>query len=123
MNQRNSENLTGAEFAGNPKSAEQDAPAKPDRQFSPGLLLGDDVAGDLRSRWDGVQAAFVDEPRTAVQQADALVAQAIDQLADTFAEERRKLEEQWDRGDEASTEDLRIALQKYRTFFHRLVAV
>jgi hypothetical protein len=78
---------------------------------------------ELRTRWSKVQTAFVDEPRSAVQQADGLVAAAMKRLAEVFAEERSKLEQQWDRGDNVSTEDLRIALQRYRTFFQRLLAI
>jgi hypothetical protein len=78
---------------------------------------------DLRNRWNGIQTAFVDEPRRAVEQADGLVASAMKRLAEVFAEERSKLEQQWDRGDNVSTEDLRVALQRYRSFFHRLLSV
>jgi hypothetical protein len=78
---------------------------------------------ELRNRWSTVQTAFVDEPRRAVEQADGLVASAMKRLAEVFAEERSKLEQQWDRGDNVSTEDLRIALQRYRSFFHRLLAI
>jgi hypothetical protein len=78
---------------------------------------------DLRNRWKGVQTAFVDEPRRAVEQADGLVASAMKRLAEVFAEERSKLEKQWDLGDNVSTEDLRIALQRYRSFFHRLLSI
>lgn len=78
---------------------------------------------DLRNRWNSVQAGFVDEPRHAVEQADSLVASAMKRLAEVFAEERSKLEGQWDRGDNVSTEDLRIALQRYRSFFHRLLSI
>lgn len=77
----------------------------------------------LRHRWKEVQTAFVDEPRSAVEQADRLVASAMKRLAEVFADERTKLEKQWDRGDDVSTEDLRLALQRYRTFFQRLLAV
>jgi hypothetical protein len=77
----------------------------------------------LRGRWTEIQAAFVDEPRRAVEQADGLVAEAIKKLAEMFAAERDRLEGQWDRGDEVSTEDLRQALQRYRSFFTRLLAV
>jgi hypothetical protein len=77
----------------------------------------------MRSRWDAVQVAFVDEPRRAVEQADGLVAFAMKRLAEVFSEERSKLEKQWDRGDNVSTEDLRIALQRYRSFFHRLLSL
>jgi hypothetical protein len=82
-----------------------------------------DIVQDLRNRWRGVQAGFVDEPRTAVQQADELVAAAMKRLAEGFAEQRSALEHQWDRGDDVSTEDLRLALRKYRTFFERLLAI
>ena len=74
-------------------------------------------------RWSDIQAAFVDEPRRAVEQADGLVASAMKRLAEVFAEERSTLEQQWDRGDSVSTEDLRIALQRYRTFFQRLLSI
>lgn len=78
---------------------------------------------NLRNRWKEIQTAFVDEPRKAVEQADGLVASAMKRLAEVFAEERSKLEKQWDRGDTISTEDLRVALQRYRSFFHRLLSV
>jgi hypothetical protein len=77
----------------------------------------------LRTRWKEVQTAFVDEPRRAVEQADGLVASAMKRLAEVFAEERSGLEKQWDRGDSISTEDLRVALQRYRSFFDRLLSV
>jgi hypothetical protein len=65
----------------------------------------------------------VDEPRRAVEQGDALVADVIKRLASSFADERSKLESQWGRGDNVSTEDLRVALQRYRAFFDRLLSV
>lgn len=77
----------------------------------------------LRTQWKEIQTAFVDEPRKAVEQADGLVASAMKRLAEVFAQERSGLEQQWDRGDSVSTEDLRVALQKYRTFFDRLLSV
>jgi hypothetical protein len=80
-------------------------------------------ATELRSRWDSVQVGFVDEPRRAVEQADALVAAAMKRLAEIFAEERARLEGQWDRGDSVSTEDLRLALRRYRSFFGRVLSV
>jgi hypothetical protein len=86
-------------------------------------LISADEAGTLRRRWDEVQAAFVDEPRKAVEQADYLVATAMKRLAEMFAEERANLEGQWDRGDDVSTEDLRIALRRYRSFFNRLLKI
>ncbi len=75
----------------------------------------------FRERWEAIQAGFVDEPRRAVAQADELVAEVMQQLADTFARERSQLEGQWDRGDDVSTEELRMALQRYRSFFNRLL--
>jgi len=86
-------------------------------------LFPNNELNDLRSRWSTVQAAFVDEPRRAVEQADGLVASAMKRLAEVFAEERSQLEKQWDQGDNVSTEDLRIALQRYRSFFHRLLSI
>lgn len=85
------------------------------------LLAGDEISG-LRERWTQIQAGFVDEPRKAVEDADNLVAQAMKRLAEMFAEERARLEGQWDRGDKVSTEDLRLALQRYRSFFDRLLS-
>jgi hypothetical protein len=76
---------------------------------------------DLRTRWDKAQGMFVDEPRKAVEEADALVANAVKRIAELFTDERAKLEQQWDRGDNVSTEDLRQALRRYRTFFDRLL--
>ncbi len=78
---------------------------------------------ELRSRWERAQTAFVDEPRRAVQEADALVATTMKSLAEQFASERAQLEKQWDHGDNVSTEDLRQALRKYRAFFGRLISV
>ena len=76
---------------------------------------------DLRKRWSDVQTGFVDEPRKAVESADNLVASVMKRLAEGFANERATLEKQWDRGDNVSTEDLRVALQRYRSFFDRLL--
>lgn len=86
-------------------------------------LFPDNELGDLRNRWDRIQAGFVDEPRKAVEEADSLVASTMKRLAEIFAQERSKLEGQWDRGDQFSTEDLRVALQRYRSFFHRLLSI
>jgi hypothetical protein len=86
-------------------------------------LFSDDAAGELRERWTDVQAGFVDEPKSAVEQADALVAEVMKRLADSFATERNALEHQWSRGDDASTEDLRMALRRYHSFFDRLLSI
>jgi hypothetical protein len=86
------------------------------------LFAGEDVA-DLRARWAGVQAAFVDNPKECVQKADHLVSDVVEQLTAGFAQTRSRLEGQWSHGHEASTEDLRMALMHYREFFDRLLAV
>ncbi len=86
-------------------------------------LLASDVVNDFHGRWNDIQAGFVDVPRRAVEQADGLVAEAIKRLAESFANERGRLEGQWDRGGDVSTEDLRQALQRYRSFFSRLLSV
>jgi hypothetical protein len=86
-------------------------------------LLATGEAQELRSRWEKIQTGFVDEPRKSVQEADALVAQTTKQLAESFSRERAKLEQEWGRGDNVSTENLRIALRRYRAFFDRLLAM
>ena len=86
-------------------------------------LFPDDQLQDLQARWNDIQTGFVDEPRSAVQRADSLVASTMQQLAEAFSKERSKLEQQWDRGDNISTEDLRMAFQRYRSFFQRLLAI
>jgi len=86
-------------------------------------LFEPDLLRDFNSRWSEVQTSFVDEPRRAVEQADALVSDVIQRIGDSFGRERSQLEQQWDRGDDVSTEDLRQALQRYRSFFSRLLAV
>jgi hypothetical protein len=86
-------------------------------------LFHDEEAGGFRSRWDAIQTGFVDEPRAAVEQADALVAQVVSRVVQVFGEQRTTLERQWDRDRAVSTEDLRIALTRYRAFFDRLLSV
>jgi hypothetical protein len=84
-------------------------------------LFSESEMGDFRSQWSNVQTGFVDEPRRTVEDADKLVAAVMQRLAESFANERAGLEKQWDRGDNVSTEDLRVALQRYRSFFDRLL--
>jgi hypothetical protein len=86
-------------------------------------LFDQAVAKDFRSRWNEIQVAFVDEPREAVRRADQLVAETIKELSESFTAERQKLEVEWDRGGNDSTEALRLALQRYRSFFNRLLSV
>ena len=85
------------------------------------LLAADDAEG-FRARWTDVQTGFVDAPRQAVERADELVAEVMQHLARTFTDERGRLEGHWDRGDEVSTDELRTAFQRYRSFFERLLA-
>lgn len=87
-----------------------------------GPLFPDDELHNFRARWDEVQTSFVDEPRQAVEQADSLVANAVKRIAEQFAAERSRLEDQWSKGDNVSTEELRQALRRYRSFFDRLLA-
>jgi hypothetical protein len=84
-------------------------------------LFTESEMGEFRSRWSNVQTGFVDEPRRTVEEADKLVASVMQRLAEGFANERSGLEKQWDQGDDVSTEDLRVALQRYRSFFDRLL--
>jgi hypothetical protein len=104
------------------RTAEVESASDARNQSDPEPLFSSDELQELRNRWSGIQTAFVDEPRRAVEQADGLVASAMKRLAEVFAEERSKLQKKWDRGDDVSTEDLRIALQYYRSFFHRLLS-
>ena len=85
-------------------------------------LLPADEDAAFQERWRALQERFVDEPRSTVEQADALVAEVMERLAEGFADAREHLEEQWGRGEEVSTEDLRVALQRYRAFFRRLLS-
>lgn len=84
-------------------------------------LLNHEESEHFRTLWNEIQGRFVDEPRSAVQQADALVSDVIEKITQMFANEHNSLEEQWKDGNDVSTEDLRKALQHYRSFFNRLV--
>jgi len=86
-------------------------------------LFGNDELQGFRSRWEEVQAGFVDEPRESVERADQLVSDLMTKLTTGFDQARSGLEEQWNKGEEASTEDLRVALTRYRAFFNRLLKV
>jgi hypothetical protein len=88
-----------------------------------GPLFPSDEVTNFRTRWEAVQVGFVDEPRRSVQEADSLVAATMKRLAEQFAAERSSLESQWARGADVSTEDLRIALRRYRSFFSRLLSI
>jgi hypothetical protein len=118
----------------NERPTEQQQPQQPrveqgtiaQRQEMPtsteGGFLPDDRMDSLRERWTDVQASFVDDPQTAVQQAHQLVADLVNELTQTFTRERTQLETQWTGGGTADTEALRVALQRYRSFFNRLLS-
>jgi hypothetical protein len=84
-------------------------------------LIEAQEANEYRSRWNDIQGGFVDEPRETLAKADQLVAEVIQQLTRTFADERGRFEEQWTRGADVSTEDLRLAFRRYRSFFNGLL--
>ena len=119
--------LSTADLANAPQSQTDPSPVVDHRQAEGQdkrtALFPERDAADFRRRWTDTQTAFVDEPRSAVQKADALVADVMKRLAESFASERSTLESQWDRGDNVTTEDLRVALQRYRSFFDRLLSL
>jgi hypothetical protein len=86
-------------------------------------LFTEDAAADFRSRWDIVQRGFVDDPQEAVRAGDELVAQVIKSLAETFSNQRAALEGDLNQTDRSSTENLRLALRRYRSFFERLLTI
>jgi len=94
-----------------------------DAEQQPAQLLDSGELAGITRRWSDIQAAFVDSPQQAVQDADALVADLMQHLAQMFATERQQLEGQWSRGGTVSTEDLRVSLQRYRSFFQRLLSI
>ena len=103
------------------KAPEAETPHKSAAVSESMPLFSASEMADFRSQWSKVQTGFVDEPRQTVAEADKLVASVMQRLAEGFANERSGLEKQWDRGDNVSTEDLRVALQRYRSFFDRLL--
>ena len=107
----------GAERTGTASFAQGDTST----DDSPELLPREQNA-EFQSRWEKIQTGFVDEPRQTVEQADELVAELMKRLAEGFATERERLEGQWGRGEDVSTEDLRVTLQRYRGFFQRLLS-
>ena len=100
---------------------QQDQKVGPDGQAA--RLLPEEMTSNFHRQWVRVQIGFVDSPRDTVEQADSLVAQVMQNVDKTFADERGKLEAQWSTGDNVSTEDLRLALQRYRLFFSRLLSI
>jgi hypothetical protein len=134
---RNDQELTTADIANPQRSREYRSAAIDERPISSngapvaqkkegmadGPLFHDEELQGFRSRWDEVQASFVDEPRLAVEQADGLVANMVKRLAEEFSTARAELERQWDTGGEVSTEELRQVLRRYRSFFNRLLPI
>lgn len=117
-----------ASLAGDPgmarPSSEHDRPQADSTDTDSDLsLFGETEMSGFRARWNDVQAGFVDDPKQCVQTADALVSEVVDQLTAGFSEARARMEAQWARGEDASTEDLRVALKRYREFFQRLLSV
>jgi hypothetical protein len=118
-------NLSTRDIASEPeRTNDVDEPVardEPDRSAREPLLPVEQ-SEEFTGRWQQIQTGFVDEPRRSVEQADRLVADLMKNLAARFADERERLESQWDRGDDVSTEDLRLALTRYRSFFDRLLS-
>ncbi len=96
-------------------------PSTRDSELSP--LFSNDEERDFRDRWKDIQTGFVDEPRRSVEQADELIAKLLQRLAESFSEQRSHLEQQWEKSDSASTEDLRLALRRYRSFLGRRLSM
>jgi len=86
-------------------------------------LLSSQQCASLEKEWQAIQTRFVDSPRSSIEEADALVKKAAESLAAAFAEMRCSLERTWEKDKDVSTEDLRLALQSYRSFFHRLLSI
>jgi len=100
---------------------ESRTPTRNNEEFAP--LFENNEAGEFRTQWLEIQSRFVDDPGSAVKEADDLVADVIKNITRNFANQRMTLEGQWKSGDKASTEDLRLALQRYRSFFNRLLSL
>src|SRR5262245_15564305 len=110
----------------NPKTIEPDIDVRsqpPIGSERPTPLFAEDEARRFHTRWNEVQGTFVDEPQRAVESATALVSEVMDRLTESFARTRAELDQQWKKGDRVSTEDLRLALKRYRSFFDRLLTI
>lgn len=124
------EKLTTSDLVGRPQTAPEQQTPQTDMpshtgtaETAPLPLFTKEETQNFKARWKDVQTSFVDEPRHAVEEADSLVAELMRTLAQSFASERTTLENQWNRGDNVSTEDLRVSLQRYRSFFDRLLSM
>jgi hypothetical protein len=114
--------LSTADFASAGTAVDRQTADRAEPSPRPGLFPGGE-AQSFQSRWSEIQIGFVDEPRRSVEQADSLVAEVMQRLAQVFADERARLEQQWDRGEDTDTEALRQALRRYRSFFDRLLSL
>ena len=112
----------GTEAIAHP-AEDREAVREPTRDPELSPLFSKDEERDFRDRWKDIQTGFVDEPRQSVEQADELIAKLLQRLAESFSEQRSHLEQQWEKSDSASTEDLRLALRRYRSFFDRLLSI
>jgi hypothetical protein len=130
MNERETEETRDEDAQPAPSTAqlaaqgaqEDDEDSKPEEPESRQPLFAGEDADRFREQWQEIQGRFVDDPRRAVEEGDSLVATLMQRLAETFADERSNLEKQWDGEGDVSTEDLRVALQRYRSFFDRLLS-
>ena len=119
--EREEQHTTTADLVNQSTGEHRDGPQNTENRNE--ALFSGDEAQNFRTRWHEIQGSFVDEPRRAVEQSDELVASTIKRLAEVFAGERSKLEHEWSQGQDVSTEDLRQALRRYRSFFDRLLSV
>jgi hypothetical protein len=113
----------GADVEGAARGADVEGAAPDAEGGSEGELFPANERNELEQKWNEIQARFVDEPRGSVEEANALVSDLMDRLVSSFSEQRERLEGQWERGDDVTTEDLRMVLMRYRSFFGRLLEV
>lgn len=123
-NDGNEQRLSTADLAAGADKApvERQSVDRADTERREALFPGTE-AQSFQGRWTEIQAGFVDEPQKSVEKADALVAEVMQRLAQVFADERSRLEQQWDRGEDTDTEALRQSLRRYRSFFDRLLSL
>jgi len=112
----------GTDWSAGPSTGATAGATTDDRSTAADPLVAEDDAVDFRTRWEVIQQGFVDDPRNSVSEADKLVDDLLKRLSMSFEQQHQGLEKQWSDG-EPSTEDLRAALQKYRAFFQRLLAL
>jgi hypothetical protein len=118
-----SESRPDADVEGAARDADVEGAAPDAEGGSEGELFPANERNELEQKWNEIQARFVDEPRGSVEEANALVSDLMDRLVSSFSEQRERLEGQWERGDDVTTEDLRMVLMRYRSFFGRLLEV